>query len=70
MNTKDLNKLTVKELKDKHAELQTQLIKERAQVARGTQSKNPFIIKNTRKSIARIMTILATKEDKEENKEA
>jgi ribosomal protein L29 len=61
MKAKELRKLTVKELQEKYGEMQAQLIKERAQVARGTQSKNPHIIKNTRKSIARILTILTTK---------
>ncbi len=61
MKAKDLQKLTVKELNEKLSEMQNQLIKERAQAARGTQSKNPMIIKNTRKVIARIMQLLATK---------
>ncbi len=65
MKAKDLNKLTVKELEEKYKELHTQLVKERAQVARGTQSKNPYIIKNTRKNIARIKMILMAKEEKE-----
>jgi ribosomal protein L29 len=62
MKTKELQKLTVKELQGKHQEIQTQLIKERAQIARGTASKNPYIIKNSKKAIARILTILTTKE--------
>jgi ribosomal protein L29 len=61
MNAKELQKLPVKELQEKLVELQNQLIKERAQAARGTQNKNPHISKNIRKNIARILTILATK---------
>ncbi|MEK6920664.1 MAG: 50S ribosomal protein L29, partial [Nanoarchaeota archaeon] len=53
MKAKDIQKLTVKEMQEKLRELQSQLTKERAQVARGTQSKNPMLIKNTRKAIAR-----------------
>ncbi|MEK6867374.1 MAG: 50S ribosomal protein L29 [Nanoarchaeota archaeon] len=65
MKAKDIQKLTVKEMQEKLRELQSQLTKERAQVARGTQSKNPMLIKNTRKAIARIMQLLATKKEVE-----
>ncbi len=65
MKAKDIQKLTVKEMQEKLRELQGQLTKERAQVARGTQSKNPMLIKNTRKAIARIMQLLATKKEVE-----
>lgn len=70
MKAKDLQKLTIKELNEKLSEMQNQLIKERAQAARGTQSKNPMIIKNTRKVIARIMQLLATKKELEVVKKA
>ena len=62
MKKTDLQKLGKKELEEKLRELQQQLIKERAQVARGTQVKNPYIIKNTRKAIARIVQLLQQKE--------
>lgn len=63
MKAKEFQKMTVKELQEKYAELQTQLIKERGQANRGTQNKNPHIIMNTRKNIARIMAILGTKKE-------
>ncbi|MFA4917370.1 MAG: 50S ribosomal protein L29 [Syntrophales bacterium] len=62
MKKTDLQKLGQKELEEKLRELQQQLIKERAQIARGTQVKNPYIIKNTRKAIARILQLLQQKE--------
>lgn len=62
MKNTELQKLGKKELEEKLRELQQQLIKERAQVARGTQVKNPYIIKNTRKAIARIVQLLQQKE--------
>ncbi len=62
MKKTDLQKLGKKELEEKLRELQQQLIKERGQVARGTQVKNPYIIKNTRKAIARIVQLLQQKE--------
>ncbi|MBI5072525.1 50S ribosomal protein L29 [Candidatus Woesearchaeota archaeon] len=61
MKQQELSKLTEKELNEKLRELSTQLIKERAQAVRGTQSKNPMLIKNTRKTIARIMQLLNVK---------
>ncbi len=63
MKQEELKKLTEKELNEKLRELKTQLIKERAQAARGTQSKNPMLIKNTRKTIARIMQLLGAKKE-------
>ena len=64
MKLKDLKAMPVEELKAKKVELQNELIKERAQVATGTVSKNPSKIKLARKTIARINTILAGKEVK------
>ncbi len=61
MKQQELSKLTEKELSEKLRELKLQLVKERAQAARGTQTKNPMIIKNTRKTIARIMQLVAVK---------
>ena len=63
MKAKELAKLTEKELVEKLREMKNQLIKERAQVARGTQTKNPMIIRNTRKTIARIMQIVGAKKE-------
>lgn len=63
MKQEELKKLTQKELSEKLKELNVQLIKERAQAERGTQTKNPMIIKNTRKTIARIMQLLAVKKE-------
>ena len=63
MKAKELAKLTEKELIEKLREMKNQLIKERAQVARGTQTKNPMIIRNTRKTIARIMQIVGAKKE-------
>ncbi len=61
MKTKDLIKLTEKEKKEKVHELQQQLVKERAQAHRGTQTKNPMLIKNTRKTIAKLLQLLHRK---------
>ncbi len=62
MKFKELQNMPVPELKGKLAELHTELIKERAQVATGTIPKNPSKISQTKKTIARIKMILAQKE--------
>lgn len=66
MKAKEVQKLTKKELQEKMKELKNQLIKERAQVARGTQSKNPKMIHNIRKTIARCMAVLGEEKEKKE----
>lgn len=69
MKKADFQKLGEKDLQQKLHELQFQLIKERAQVSRGTQIKNPYIIKNTRKAIARILQLLGRKQKEVTHKE-
>jgi len=59
MKFKDLKAMPVAELKDKFAQLNQELIKERAQIATGTTPKSPGKIKVARKTIARINMILA-----------
>ena len=68
MKAKEVQKLTKKEVQDKLRELKNQLIKERAQVARGTQSKNPMMIKNIRKNIARCMAYFTKRETEQEKR--
>lgn len=62
MKFKDLKSMPEEELSAKKNELSNDLIKDRAQVATGTVSKNPSKIRLARKTIARINTILAGKE--------
>jgi len=58
MKTKELREMSKKALKEKLAELRLSLIRENVQVKTGTQVKNPGMIKKTKKTIARIHTIL------------
>ncbi len=58
MKFKELTSMPVEELKGKLVELQIELIKEQAQVATGTIPKNPSKINQTKKTMARIKTIL------------
>lgn len=62
MKIKDLKAMPVEELRAKKHELMNELIKERAQAATGTVSKSPSKIKLSKRTIARINTILASKE--------
>ena len=58
MKAKDLKALAPSELVMKRSELQVELVKEYAQVATGTIPKSPGKINHTKKTIARINTIL------------
>jgi ribosomal protein L29 len=64
MKFKELKSMPKAELKDKLAQLKLELTKERAQIATGTVPKNPGKVKVTRKTIARIETLLAVEDKK------
>ena len=59
MKFKELKALPQNELRDKLLELKKELMKENAQVAIGTVSKNPRKIRNAKKAVARIETLLS-----------
>ena len=61
MKFKELKVLPHVELREKIVELRKELIKENAQVAIGTVPKNPRKLRLAKKTIARIVTILAVK---------
>jgi ribosomal protein L29 len=63
MKYKELKPLPKTELENKRTELYKELMKENAQIAIGTMPKNPGKLKLTKKTIARINTIL-TEADK------
>ena len=58
MKTRDLKSLPEQELNLKLKELQKELIKHNAQIAIGTTPKSPGQVRETKKSIAKIKTIL------------
>jgi ribosomal protein L29 len=62
MKAKELAGLETSDLNAKLEELNKELIKLNAQVATGTSPKSPGMIKNARKTIAKIYTILNQKE--------
>ncbi len=64
---KDLRSMGKEELNSKLDELKKEMIKNNAQIATGTTPKNPGQIREIKKTIARILTIVNTEA---KNKEA
>ncbi len=62
VKAKDLVGLEKEDLTAKIVELKQDLAKERATIASGTKSENPGKIRKIRRDIARVFTILKTKE--------
>jgi len=62
MKKKDLQSLSSKELTDKMNDLRLELIKQGSQMSSGAGSKSPGQVRELKKTIARIKTILKTKE--------
>ena len=60
MKAKDIRSMTIDEMEGKLVELKDKLFKQKIQKSLG-QSDNPFKLKETRKDIARISTILTEK---------
>lgn len=60
--SKELRGATLQELQPKLLELRKELIKLNAQVATGTQLKNPGQLRVVKKNIARILTEMTAKE--------
>ena len=58
---KELETLSEDELKKKISEIKKDLIKIKGQSSVGTSQKNPYAIKNNKRTIARILTILNQK---------
>lgn len=64
MKAKELHQMSAGDLKLKVADLKKDLIKHNAQVALGANVKNSMAIRNLKKDIARVLTILSEKEGK------
>lgn len=63
MKNKELRSLSHEELNKKIIELRKDLIKENAQIATGTTPKSPGKVRNSKKIIAKIKTILNNKQE-------
>ena len=59
--SKDFLNLGVPELKTKLVELKKELMKLNAQKSTGSSLKNPGLVRQTRKSIARLLTLITKK---------
>ena len=59
MKFKELKALGVDELTSKLTELRMELMKQNTQRSTGTQLKNPRMINNIKKDIARILSLLS-----------
>ena len=65
LRIKEIKSMGVEDLKGRLEELRKDLIKQNAQIATGTTPKNPGQVKQIKKTIARILTIMKTKERKQ-----
>ncbi len=59
---KELRAMTKEELNEKLQQLETELGREKGAVASGTKPENPGKIREMRKTIARILTIMKEKQ--------
>ena len=58
MKARDIKELSEQELQSKLVELHKELVKHNAQIAIGTTPKSPGAVKQAKKTIAKIKTIL------------
>lgn len=63
VKAKELRKMGKKELENKLLELRKGLMKSNAQVASGTVLENPGSLKQMKKTVARILTVKAEKQE-------
>ena len=68
MKIKDLRALSREDLNSKLTELRKELIKHNAQIATGTTPKSPGQVREIKKTIAKILTIVSTQKEKKEPK--
>lgn len=66
IKSKELRKLDNKELDKRLLEMRKDLLKINAKIATGTTPENPSMVKNLKKTIARIHTIKTEKNKKED----
>jgi large subunit ribosomal protein L29 len=65
---KELKNMSKEDLNRNLVELRKELLKFNSQIATGTIPKNPGQIKNAKKTVARILTILNQKKEGGQNK--
>jgi large subunit ribosomal protein L29 len=65
LKIKEIKSMPAEDLNSKLDELRKDLVKHNAQIATGTTPKSPGQIKQIKKTIARILTVMKTKESKQ-----
>ncbi|MBW2983684.1 50S ribosomal protein L29 [Candidatus Woesearchaeota archaeon] len=65
LRVKEMKSMAVEDLKTRLEELRKDLVKQNAQIATGTTPKSPGQIKQMKKTIARILTVMKNKESKQ-----
>ena len=68
MKIKDIRSMTHDEIENKLVELQDKLFKQKIQKSIG-QSDNPYKLRNTRRDIARLLTIIGEKRTNDEKQD-
>lgn len=68
MKIKDIRSMTHDEIENKLVELQDKLFKQKIQKSIG-QSDNPYKLRNTRRDIARLLTIIGEKRSNDEKQD-
>lgn len=63
MKAKEIRNMSKEEIQAKISELRKEMIKYNSQIASGSQIKSPSLIRETKKSIARCLHVLGTKEE-------
>ena len=62
----ELRGMGIGELKEKLRELRAELARERAVVAAGTSTENPMRVRELKRAIARVLTVIREEQIKEE----
>ena len=69
LKIKEITAMNEEDLKNRLVEIRKDLIKQNAQIATGTTPKSPGQVKQMKKTIARILTVMKSKTDENKNKE-
>ena len=67
MKAKEIRSMNEADIKSKLDELRKELVKLNGQIATGTTPKSPGHVREIKKNIARMLTILSEQKNKEEN---
>ncbi len=65
MKAKQVKALSIEDIKTKLTELRKEMVKYNTQIAAGTSIKSPALVRNTKRTIARLTQELENKENKE-----